>query len=214
MHREFYRRHLPHWQPEGATLFITFRLAGSLPQTVIAELLAERERKERALAHIDDTTIRQEKAYLEERRAFGRWDQALHTIHAGPRWLSEPRIAELVAKSLHYRDARVYTLIAFCVMPNHVHLVCTPLPGQNERYRPLSTIMQSLKRYTARESNLALRRGGSFWQEENYDHVVRDADELRRIVWYVIHNPVKAGLVAEWEDWPWTYCASDWFPAR
>ena len=214
MHREFYRRHLPHWQPDGATLFITFRLAGSLPQTVIAELLAERERQERALASIDDTTIRQEKAYLEERRAFGRWDQALDTIHAGPRWLGEPHIADLVGKALHYRDARVYTLVAFCIMPNHVHMVCTPLPGQNERYRPLASIMQSLKRYTAREASLALRRGGTFWQAESYDHVVRDAAELERIVSYVIHNPVKAGLVAEWEDWPWTYCASDWFPAR
>jgi hypothetical protein len=80
-HRVFYRRRLPHWQPDGATLFVTFRLANSLPRAVIADLRAE-----------------------------------------------------------------------------------------------------------------------------SYDHFVRDENELERIVWYVIHNPAKAGLVSAWESWPWTFC--------
>jgi putative transposase len=70
----------------------------------------------------------------------------------------------------------------------------------------MSAIMHSLKLYTAREANLVLGRTGSFWQHENYDHVVRDEAELRRIILYVVHNPVKAGLVEHWEDWKWTYC--------
>ena len=70
---------------------------------------------------------------------------------------------------------------------------------------PLKRIMQSLKRYTARQANKVLERKGAFWQAESYDHVVRDADELVRIVQYVINNPVKAGLVSYWEAWPWTY---------
>ena len=65
--------------------------------------------------------------------------------------------------------------------------------------------MQSLKRYTAREANKILKRHGSFWQAESYDHVIRDADEYASISHYVRQNPVKAGLVRRAEDWPWTY---------
>ncbi len=79
-HREFYRRHLPHWQPAGATLFITFRLAGSLPRPVVAALKEERELEERA-----------EKAHQDARRASGRWDAALDIWAAGPRSSAETR---------------------------------------------------------------------------------------------------------------------------
>ena len=59
-HREYYRRHLPHWQPAGATLFVTFRLAGSLPRSRIAELQADGDRQERRLARISNPQKRQQ----------------------------------------------------------------------------------------------------------------------------------------------------------
>ena len=65
--------------------------------------------------------------------------------------------------------------------------------------------MQSLKGYTARKANLLLERSGVFWQPESYDHVIRDANEWRRIITYVLNNPVKAGLVDTWEKWQWSY---------
>jgi putative transposase len=65
--------------------------------------------------------------------------------------------------------------------------------------------MQSLKRHTARQANLALGRQGAFWQDESYDHVVRNAGEFERIVSYILENPVKAGLVSDWQAWPWSY---------
>lgn len=204
-HRIFYRRHLPHWQPDGATLFITFRLAGSLPRAVITALREEREQDECALLHISDVQERQKQAYLDVRRAFGRWDAALDNSDSDPRWLADPRIAAVVVEALYYRDERVYDLLAFCVMPNHVHLVCTPLQREGGTYHALHRILQSLKRHTARQANKILKRQGAFWQAESYDHVVRDMDELVRIVQYVVNNPVKAGLVADWEVWPWTY---------
>ena len=70
---------------------------------------------------------------------------------------------------------------------------------------PLSAIMQSLKGYTARKINLPLGRSGTFWEEESYDHVVRDEAEFARIVSYVLNNPVKAGLVQDWQEWKWSY---------
>jgi putative transposase len=124
---------------------------------------------------------------------------------SGPRWLADPRIAAVVVEALHHRSERVYDLLAFCVMPNHVHLVCTPLQREDGTYHALHRILQSLKRHTARQANKTLKRQGAFWQAESYDHIVRDTDELARIVQYVINNPVKAGLASDWEAWPWTY---------
>jgi putative transposase len=205
-YRAFYRRHLPHWQPPGATLFITFRLAGSLPRAVLAALREQQEREERALLAIADVQERERQAYLDARRAFGRWDAALDAAAGGPRWLADPRIAAFVAEALHHRHDKVYDLLAFCVMSTHVHLVCTPLAREEDTYPMHSSILQSLKRHTARQANLILQRQGTFWQRESYDHVVRDDEELARIVRYVLNNPVKAGLVAAWQDWPWSYC--------
>lgn len=202
----FYRRHLPHVQPPGATLFITFRLAGSIPTEVLQRLLTEAERGEEVLARITDPQERIRRAYLEQRRLFSKWDTALDTAQSGPFWLRDPRIADLVSESLHHRDSQVYDLDAFCIMPNHVHLVYTPLPKADGTYHAMSAIMHSLKRYTARQANLLLGREGSFWQHENYDHVVRDEAEWRRIITYVLNNPVKAGLVQHWKEWPWSYC--------
>jgi len=202
----FYRRHLPHVQPPGATLFITFRLAGSIPTEVLQRLLTEAKQGEEVLARIPDPQERIRRAYLQQRRLFSKWDTALDMAQSGPFWLRDPRIADLVSESLHHRDNQVYDLDAFCFMPNHVHLVYTPLPKADGTYHAMSAIMHSLKRYTARQANLLLGREGSFWQHENYDHVVRDEAEWRRIITYVLNNPVKAGLVQHWKEWPWSYC--------
>jgi REP element-mobilizing transposase RayT len=66
-------------------------------------------------------------------------------------------------------------------------------------------MLQWLKGFTALAANRRLGRTGAFWQPESYDHVVRDSGELERIVAYVVRNPVKAGLVAAADEWPWTY---------
>jgi REP element-mobilizing transposase RayT len=204
-YRPFYQRHLPHIQPPGATVFVTFRLAGSVSRAIAEELRAEQQWVGRALEQITDLDERMRQADREARKAFGRWDEALAADRQGPRWLAEPRIAGLVANSLHYRDGQVYCLDAFCIMPNHVHLVCTPLEWEEGAYRSLAAILHSLKRYTAREANKLLGRQGAFWQQESYDHVIRDEDEFRRIMDYVLNNPVQAGLVDAWEEWPWTH---------
>jgi putative transposase len=185
-------------------MFVTFRLAGSLPYSVIAELRAEHQRQKVASSRITDPDEQLKQVDLDARHSFGRWDYALDNTDYGPRWLAEEQVATVVAQALYYRDQRVYDLYAFCIMPNHVHIVCTPLPDQDGMYPSLFRILQSLKRYTARQANEVLGRQGSFWQAESYDHVVRDEEELTRIVEYVRHNPVKAVLVASWERWPWT----------
>lgn len=205
-YKNFYRRNLPHIQPEGATLFVTFRLANSLPQEVIDRLKAEQEEAEKRIKQITDESERERQLDLAQRRFFGKWDDALDSLAYGEKYLSNPQIADLVAESLLYRNGKVYDLEAFSIMPTHAHLVCSPLEKPEGKYHSISKIMHSLKLHTALEANKILGRDGIFWQHENYDHYVRDEGELERIFRYVIYNPVKAKLVDDWKQWKWTYC--------
>lgn len=204
-----YRRHLPHIQPPGATLFITFRLAGSIPAEKLRQLIEEQEQIEKHITRIGDPDERMRQADRERRKMFGKWDKALDSAHSGPFWLRDERVAALVAESLHHLDSQRYTLEAFCIMPNHVHTVLTPLPKDGDNFYSMSSILHSLKRHTALHANRILERRGDFWQHENYDHVVRDEKEFNRIVAYVLNNPMSASLVSTPEEWKWSYCRTN-----
>lgn len=211
----YFRRKLPHYQPSEAIYFITFRLAGSLPQEAIIRLREERERELRAAGQDKSLSYRIRKKY------FAKFDDLLEGKHDGPTWLADGRIAKVVAEALHYWDGKRYRLLCYCIMPNHVHMMIEvgqigslSYSGQeqagNLSYR-LSPILHSIKRYSARESNRILQRSGAFWQHESYDHVVRDRQELERIVAYVLNNPVKAGLAKSWDEWKWSYVSRNVF---
>lgn len=204
----YYRRNLPHLQPPGATFFITFRLAGSLPSEVILRLKEEEEQNEKHLLKIKDEKERKKRIADQRKRYFSRFDETLDNAVDGPHWLKDERVAKVVADAIHYRDGKEYDLIANCIMPNHVHMVLTPIETVGRRASSpyiLTNILENLKWYTALKANRILRRKGAFWQHESYDHVVRNGKELERIIWYVMNNPVKAGLVTNAEDWKWGY---------
>lgn len=187
--------------PAGATLFVTFRLAGSLPAQVIEQL--KREYAQPELAQEDAA-----QSYARQRRYFGAFDQLLDVEAGGPTWLCQPAVAAIVAEALHFRAGRAYTLWAYCLMANHVHVLLS-LP--DDASQPFHRTLQSLKARTARRCNELLGRNGTtFWQVESYDHYVRDAPEMDRIIAYILNNPVKAGLVEDWTQWPHTYLNPDW----
>jgi len=125
-------------------------------------------------------------------------DRLLDSARTGPFFLRMPEVAKMVMDAIHYRDLLAYRLHAFAVMPNHVHLLITPLVA-------VSKMMQSLKRFTAREANRMLGlTGQTFWQDESFDHVVRNGTEFERIVHYIERNPVTAGLAATPEEFAWS----------
>lgn len=125
-------------------------------------------------------------------------DRLLDTVTSGPRSLRQPEIARVVVEAIGYREPEQYDLHNFVVMPNHVHILVTPRV-------PVSQLMQSLKRFTAREANRILGLTGQpFWQDESYDRLVRDEREFVRIARYIERNPVTAGLVAEPEHFAWS----------
>ena len=225
-YKQFYRRKLPHVKSPGATLFVTFRLFGSIPKQVLANWQRERAELEleynRLLKQRDVGPMELERFRKElQRRSFAKYEEALHNNSEGPHWLKDSRVAAQVAKSMHFSNGKSYTMHAFSIMSNHVHWVFTPklnerslseVRGSNPlRFEstdpPMSAIMQSIKGYTAREANKILSRKGSFWEPESYDHEVGDTDEFNRIVRYVLNNPVKARLVKDWRDWKWNWRA-------
>ena len=222
----FYRRNLLHIQPPGATFFVTFHLAGSLPRGVLRQWKAEKSQLEaeksrflklQSASHFEaaaDITFEQKQEHREwKRQWFRKFEKTLDNAQSGPLWLKDKWIAKEVAESLRYRDGKVYRLDAYCIMANHVHVVFAPLAIQSSgeaqtnslRYNTLASIMQSLKGYTAWRANRLLGRSGAFWHHESYDHSVRNTSEWQRIVTYVLNNPVKAGLIKDWKKWRWGY---------
>ncbi len=94
---------------------------------------------------------------------------------------------------LHF-DGKKYQLLAWCVMPNHVHVVYRAF-----REYDIAAIVGGWKSFSARQVNAVLGRAGPIWQREYYDHLIRFPGELSRVVRYLAENPAKAGL----KDWPW-----------
>jgi len=215
--RDFYRRRLPHWHPAGQTFFITFRLTNSLPIAVIQQLQEERERERKKIRVQFSGPEQYEELYKLDKKYFGRYDAWLdRCVAESPRWLVQENIARIVAEQIHALNGERYRLIAYCLMPNHGHLMIdtadyfasNPMPhaGRTAPY-PLADALKLLKGRTSRYCNQALHREGAFWHHESYDHVVRNEKEYQRIIWYIVNNPVKAGLVENWEAWPFTYYA-------
>jgi len=194
-----YYRNLPHFQPLESVFFITIRLAGSLLPVAIIEML--KEEQEIALKQRDQ---QKEEIVNQKKRYFVRFDDFLDNPQNGPYWLKQVEIADVVTEALHFRDKLDYKLVVYCLMSNHVHFVIDTR-DTNETEKPLFRILQSFKRYTARKANVLLNRTGAFWHPESYDHIVLDNGELRRIIWYILQNPVKAGLSENWQGWPYSY---------
>jgi len=201
-----YHRNLPHIHPEGYPLFITFRLADSLPLDVLQELKAQRERELSVLKNQSPDEI-----YEIEKEYFGRYDAWLDRCVSGPRWLEDKAAADIVADKIHFMNGKYFQLTAYCIMPNHVHLLIESIITNHLRHRgktakyPVTDTLRLLKGSTARACNLKLNRSGQFWNHESHDHYVRDEQELERIIKYILYNPVKAELVEDWQKWQFTY---------
>jgi putative transposase len=211
--RTFYRRYLPHWQPPGAVIFVTYRLFGSLPQTILNQLTEEKQRLEQQSSHPGES--KRESALRLSKCLFAITDNALDLGGHGPQWLSRNDIADLIIENIFHHRGKLFRLWAFVVMPNHVHLLLEPLAINkplgaeldNDNFVALERITHALKSYTSKRANQILNREGVFWQAESYDHWVRDEPEFERIVQYIENNPVKAGFVDSSEKWHWSSAA-------
>ena len=185
-------RKLPHLRKAGAVYIVTFRLADSLPQSVVDswrrerdEILAVSQQMKRALTGAELSRLRQ----LFTEKIDGFLDSG-----AGNCWLCDHGVAEIVRDALKFHHMERYLILNWVIMPNHVHGILWPLPGHE-----LNDILHDLKKFTSPRINRYLVRKGTFWQLESYDHLVRDDADLWHGIRYLAANPIRANLV----DWPW-----------
>ena len=113
--------------------------------------------------------------------------------------LALPRLARIVEEALLFFRSQRYDLHAWCVMPDHVHVVVAPFPDHD-----LGSIIHSWKSYTAHLINLRTHRSGPVWQRESFDHLICSAEDFDRFITYVEDNPVAAGLCTTREQWPFS----------
>jgi len=168
------RGYLPHFDSPETLQFVTFRLTASLPVEAVEKLRTES----------GSLTAAERDGFLD----------AGH----GTCWLRQPEIAEIVETALLHFDGERYRLIAWTIMPNHVH-VLVELLGQ----QALGSVISSWKRFSARAANPVVGRSGPFWQDDYWDTYIRDERHFESTVEYIENNPVKAGLVFNPTDWPW-----------
>lgn len=186
-----HRVNLPHWQQDEAWLFVTWRLADSLPQAVVMKL--DERRKHWEATHPKPWTDEDRK---EHNRLFTLAFEALLDDAHGSCVLRDPAMSAIVADALlHFHGTR-YMLYRFVVMPNHVHVLFHPL-GEHK----LADVVGSWKRFTARGINTALGREGALWQREYWDRLVRGERHFRWVCEYIDRNPEKlpAGTFRHWE---------------
>jgi type I restriction enzyme R subunit len=209
----FRRRHLPHWDVPGKPIFITACLEGSLSAAGLARI--GRYRAELDGHPRPPQLSEHEWERKKEKLVFRLVDELLD--HQSPvRHLEDERQAQVVQDAfLHFADER-YALLAFVVMPSHHHWLFVPdeewstsvtdrsnQEGARPR-TPREIISHSIQSYTGTMCNRIRGESGSYWQTETFDHWARDEAEMYRILHYIENNPVKARLVGQPEDWPWS----------
>ena len=174
--RRYQGAFLPHTDAAGRPQMITCRLADSLPRRVFQRLVRQASNHE------------QRKALFQQYFDRGR----------GACLLRHPEAAQIVIEAFKYYAGDHYRLIDWVVMPNHIHVV------YDEPTKKVGKILKNWKGYTASQINKALDRSGQFWQRDYFDRYARDPIHLYNMSCYVMLNPVKAGLVDDPFEWPYS----------
>lgn len=186
--------HLPHWECNYAIYHISFRLIDSVPQFVREKWIRERECLiENAKLH--DSDVFEETKRKAQHLYSGQVEKYLDEGN-GKCYLRKAEIASVVATSITHFDDERYHLHAWCIMPNHVHIIVEVMPDND-----LSKIIHSWKSYSAHKANEILGLSGAFWQKDAYNHIIRSRKEYYFQIRYIWENPEKAGL----QNWQWRW---------
>jgi REP element-mobilizing transposase RayT len=179
------RGYLPHFESSEVTQHVTFHLADSLPQSVLQRLNAQLK------------TLPTGKRDVELRKRVDAWIDAGH----GSCILRQPIIAAMVQRSLLTFDSQRYRLLAWAVMPNHVHVLFQPIVPWK-----VQEIVAAWKKFTARKIHDHRPEIGTapVWHREYWDRYIRDQSHFAQAIDYIHMNPVKAGLVTKPENWRWS----------
>lgn len=198
---------LPHFYEGHSCFFITFRLADSLPQSVILKL-KEKLQLEIEKINVPDET--QRKIIFDELRSkyFKKYDHQLHSKPYGECVLRNKEIAQILYdKILSYHNVH-YDVKCFSIMPNHVHLLVSKLA--NVELSQVDKWMQLIKGGSAYLINKTLNRSGKLWAVESFDRYIRDEKHYSNSFYYTVNNPLMAGLDCRFMQKPFMYrCDQD-----
>ena len=185
-----HRVNLPHWQQGEAWIFVTWRLADSLPKAVVEKLATQRAAWEKIHPQPWDEAVRKEHS-----RKFTLGFEALLDDAHGECLLAQKNFRDLISGALQHFHGERYSLDQFVIMPNHVHVLFRPLGDYK-----LEDILQTWKRYSAREINKLRGVSGNLWQREYWDRLIRTQRQLDWTRSYIQRNPefLAQGTYALW----------------
>jgi putative transposase len=184
-----YHQNLPHFRQEGATYFVTFRLADAIPAEVTEEWMQVEEIWARRLRFPTETESCTRDEYEQHRRNMAVRKEQLLDAGAGACWFREPEHRRLLHSTLLHFQGNRFTMHAFVIMPNHVHALLRPHPRHK-----LESIIGTWKQHMALELNRKLGLSGALWQAEAWDRIIRDSQHFRSVVRYIARNPLTARL--------------------
>lgn len=216
--RSFYRNRLPHLAPVGGCFFVTFRLNNSLPKVVYKKIVTDHTKALRETQPTEDS-IKNDILIKTYNKYFHQIDNLLDQERNG--LLQKEEIAKIIQERIDLFDGEYYNLIAYTIMPNHVHilldfgmqvldkdgLVTNEKP---DHYVQLDQVMRLIKGGSSFLINKKMNRSGPLWAKDSYDRLLRDLKERAYVIQYILDNPVKARLADRWEDWPYTYLKQDY----
>ena len=186
--------YLPHWTKDGAVYHVIFRLADSLPQKTLLALDAERKELIGKIENEGRKPTVAEMKRMDE--LFSENIERFLDSGYGKCWLARDDVAKIAADTLMFFNNKRYELYAWCIMPNHVHVILKP----NANYL-LQDIICSWKSFIATRSNKLIGRTGAFWHREYFDRIIRKYEHVETIIDYVWKNPDEAGF----KNWSWRW---------
>ena len=178
------RNNLPHWQQDGATFFVTYRLNDSIPQELMDSWFSRKETW--LLANPEPWDDETEAEYHAK---FSMEMERMMDSGYGACVLRSREHAEIVREELGKHDGERYMLHSWVVMPNHVHVLFSLAEGTR-----LEKVVGGWKRISSRRINESLGQEGALWQKDYFDRMIRDWEHMFRVARYIRRNPVKAGL--------------------
>lgn len=232
-HKEYYRLNLPHYQQPGQAYFITWCLKDAVPKHALKRyseelkiLKSQIETSDAGKADSDPILIKTAnrnwqhpdadwnrrhpllKQYHATRRKYIKAFSDLLDADKNPKInLAKPENLKEAIQALKFWEGKKLTNHAFCVMPNHIHWVVELFEKDIEgELVYLEDILYSVKRFSATQINKLEQRSGKLWQKESFDTTIRDEKHMYNAIEYTLNNPVNAGWVKNWRDWPGAWC--------
>jgi len=208
--KESYKHILPHFQQPGQAYFVTWCLQDSIHPKALAKYTLKlqdikvqidfRKKQNKLDQMLEELSLE----YYQIRKEYWKaYDDLLAQNLDRKIDLNKPELSGIILEALAFWEGNRIENYAWCIMPNHIHWVFKVLEVDSEgKHVYLQDIMHSVKRQTANKLNIEIGRKGKFWQKESFDTTIRDDKHLMNAINYTLNNPIVAGFVKEWSDWP------------